>query len=572
MGEKANRIALRTSLLYGLAATLWILLSDRVLTTVFSDPSSIYRLQTYKGLAFVAVTASLLYATLLTQLRRWEREAERREQAEEEIRSLARFPSENPHPLLRIDRSGLLLHANDASYGLLGGWQLGIGKPVPAVLRKAVSETLESRKSKTIETECDGRVLSFFVAPMEQAGYANLYGRDVTESKQVEVEVTRLATAVEQSGDSIVITDREGTIQYVNPTFEKRSGYSKEEAIGKNPRILKSGKASAEFYEHLWGTITRGLNWTGRFVNRKKDGTLYEEEATISPVRDGTGKIVNYVAVKRDITERIRAEEEIRQLNAGLEQRVAERTTDLREAKERAESSDRAKSAFLSIMAHEFRTPLNAIIGFSELLVDEKAGSLNPQQREFLNDVLTSGRHLLNLINDVLDLTKIAAGKIEFKPEPFPLSRAILEACAIVKEMASNKRIAIKIDAPSDGVLVTLDPLRFKQILYNLLSNAVKFTPEGGKVEVAVVIDERNQIHLRVKDTGIGIKKEDLPRLFREFEQIDSGFARRQEGTGLGLALTKKIIELHKGSIAVESEVDKGSTFTVVLPTGSSAS
>jgi signal transduction histidine kinase len=288
-------------------------------------------------------------------------------------------------------------------------------------------------------------------------------------------------------------------------------------------------------------------------------------------VRDG-GQIVNYVAVKRDITERVRAEEEIRQLNAGLEQRVAERTADLREAKERAESSDRAKSTFLSMMAHELRTPLNAVIGFSELLVDGKAGAVNAQQREFLNDILASGRHLLNLINDVLDLTKVVAGKIELKPETFPVNRAIVEACGIVKEMASKKGIAIEIDGPLDDAVATLDPVRFKQILYNLLSNAVKFTPERGRVEVTARIDDRKRIHLHVKDTGIGIRKEDLPRLFREFEQIDSGLARCQEGTGLGLALTKKIIELQSGSIAVESEVDKGSTFTVVLPTGSSAS
>jgi PAS domain S-box-containing protein len=579
-------------LLYGFAATIWILLSDQALTAIFSDPSSIYRLQTYKGLGFVAVTALLLYATLRSQLRHWEKEAEARRRAEHVLRRehehFTKLASTVPGVIysfrLRPDGTSCLPYANtrfkdlyglrpedlteDASslFALIHPDDVGRIHASIAGSARALSPWREEFRVEHPEKGCIW-LEAHSMPERESDGSVvwNGFVQDITGRKGTENRLRRLATAVDHSGESIMITDVEANIQYVNPAFERLTGYSLDEVLGKNPRLLKSGKAGPEFYRDLWDTITRGSDWYGHFTNKKKDGTLFEEEATISPVRDG-GRIVNYVAVKRDVTERKKAEQEIRQLNAGLEQRVAERTAELREAKERAESSDRAKSAFLSIMAHEFRTPLNAIIGFSELLVDDKAGAVNPQQREFLNDVLTSGRHLLTLINDVLDLTKIAAGKIELKPERFILNRAVTEAHAIVKELALSRRIATSIDTPRDDMVVTLDPLRFKQIIYNLLSNAVKFTPEGGKVEVAAWLDDRKQLHLQVKDTGIGIKKEDLPRLFREFEQIDSSFARRRQGTGLGLALTKKIVDLQRGSISVESEVQKGSTFTVILP------
>jgi len=220
-------------------------------------------------------------------------------------------------------------------------------------------------------------------------------------------------------------------------------------------------------------------------------------------------------------------------------------------------------------MSHELRTPLNAIIGFSVMLVDEKIGPLNPDQKEFLSDVLKSGQHLLEIINDVLDLVKVASGKLELKAQRFSLSEAIAETCSIVKPIADKRNVAINVDAPVDKDIITLDPLRFKQVLYNLLSNAIKYNHDNGNVEVAVSVNEQKQIRLQVKDTGIGIKEEDLPRIFDDFIQLNIGTTKVQQGTGLGLALTKKIIEQQKGSITAESEVGHGSTFTVVLPLAS---
>ena len=294
--------------------------------------------------------------------------------------------------------------------------------------------------------------------------------------------------------------------------------------------------------------------------------------AAAFPIRT-KDKIIGTLHVT-NLTKRPFASEELQLLESiaqqvGVASENAKLFEELREAKERAELSDRAKSDFLANMSHELRTPLNAIIGFSEMLVDEKIGPLNPDQKEFLSDVLKSGQHLLEIINDVLDLVKVASGKLELKAQRFSLSEAIAETCSIVKPIADKRNVAINVDAPVDKDIITLDPLRFKQVLYNLLSNAIKYNHDNGNVEVAVSVNEQKQIRLQVKDTGIGIKEEDLPRIFDDFIQLNIGTTKVQQGTGLGLALTKKIIEQQKGSITAESEVGHGSTFTVVLPLAS---
>ena len=217
-------------------------------------------------------------------------------------------------------------------------------------------------------------------------------------------------------------------------------------------------------------------------------------------------------------------------------------------------------------MSHELRTPLNGVIGFTEFLIDEKPGPLNPKQKEYLGDVLSSARHLLQLINDVLDLAKVEAGKMELHPETFPVHKAVEEVAAVIKGIAQKKHIVVGIEIGAGLDAVTLDQHKFKQVLYNLLSNAVKFSDDGGQVGIHARRLDPYQLEVQIRDAGIGIKAEDINRLFTEFEQLDSGTARRFEGTGLGLALSKKIIEFQGGRISVESEPGKGSVFTVVLP------
>ncbi|MFA5892210.1 MAG: ATP-binding protein, partial [Actinomycetota bacterium] len=296
-----------------------------------------------------------------------------------------------------------------------------------------------------------------------------------------------------------------------------------------------------------------------KLVLSEKKITNYELTAR---ARDGKETVVSYnattfydrdrrlqgvFAAARDVTE-LKHFEQTRQKNVELE------------------NASRMKSEFLANMSHELRTPLNGIIGFTEFLIDEKPGPLRPKQKEYLGDVLNSARHLLQLINDVLDLAKVEAGKMELHPETFPVRKAVEEVTAVIKSIAQKKHIALGIEV-SDGLdAVTLDQHKFKQVLYNLLSNAVKFSDEGGRVAILARLMDPHQLEVQVRDTGIGIKAEDINRLFTEFEQLDSGTARRFEGTGLGLALTKKIIEFQGGRIGVESEPGKGSVFTVVLP------
>jgi signal transduction histidine kinase len=254
-----------------------------------------------------------------------------------------------------------------------------------------------------------------------------------------------------------------------------------------------------------------------------------------------------------------------------LEVRLLHRDAEMRskqaEARsEQSESANLAKNQFLANMSHELRTPLNGIIGFTEFLIDGHPGPLKPKQQEYLGDVLNCARHLLQLINDVLDLAKVDAGKMELHPEMFSMHKAVEEVAAVIKSIAQKKHIVLGIEIGAQLDAVMLDQRKFKQVLYNLLSNAIKFSDDCGAVAIHARRLDANQLEVQIRDTGIGIKAEDIDRLFTEFEQLDSGTGRHFEGTGLGLALTKKIIEFQGGHISVESDLGKGSVFTVILP------
>jgi signal transduction histidine kinase len=281
-------------------------------------------------------------------------------------------------------------------------------------------------------------------------------------------------------------------------------------------------------------------------------GTEFPVELTIT--RIATDGPPMYTAFLRDLTEQKTRED------------LHRRSEELERQNHLVREASRLKSEFLANMSHELRTPLNAIIGFSQLMHDGKAGIVSQQHKEFLADILASGRHLLQLINDVLDLSKVEAGKMEFAAEPVDLESIIAETRSILQALAAKKRIQLQTEIDPSLTDIVTDPRSFKQVLYNYISNAIKFTGEGGRVVVRIRAENSNCFRIDVEDTGIGIRIEDVGKLFTEFQQLDSGMGKQNQGTGLGLALTKRLVEAQGGRVAVSSVPGQGSTFFAVLP------
>ena len=395
--------------------------------------------------------------------------------------------------------------------------------------------------------------------------------RDITERKQAQEEVRKLSTAIEQSPVSIVITDPRGDIEYVNPKFCDITGYSVEEAIGKNPRILKGGKTTEEEYEELWNTINSGQTWTGEFYNIKKNGEYYWERATISPIKNELGEITHLLGVKEDITDHKAAEEAL----LITKQEVEEANTQLEISIERAnglaleaELANAAKSEFLANMSHEIRTPMNGIIGMTEILMET---DLSPEQREFTETVTTSADSLLAIINDILDFSKIEAGKLDLEDLDFNLRTTIEDVLDLLAIRTCQKGLEliclIEPDVPSR---LTGDPGRLRQIVVNLASNATKFTTNG-EVSIHVSLEQEDDqgaiLRFEITDTGIGISQDQIDNLWDPFTQGDASTTRRFGGTGLGLSISKQLVELMGGRIGVNSVEGERTTFwfTVVL-------
>jgi PAS domain S-box-containing protein len=363
--------------------------------------------------------------------------------------------------------------------------------------------------------------------------------RDITDRKKAEQKFRGL---LESAPDAMVIVGREGRIALVNSQMERLFGYPREELLGRSVDMLVPERDRAQHAHHRTGFFgqprARAMGAGLQLHGQRRDGSEFPVEISLSPLETEEGLFVS--AAIRDATERRRFERTL-------------------------QDASRLKSEFLANMSHELRTPLNGVIGFSEFLIDGKAGALNERQREFLGDVLVCGRHLLRLINDVLDLSKIEAGRMDLLPETFPLAPAVDEVCSIASNAMRGKTIHLQWHVAPEVAEVTLDRHRFTQILYNLLSNALKFTDDAGRVNVRLN-RVGGALRVQVEDTGIGIRPEDLPKLFVEFQQLDSGAGRRHQGTGLGLALVRRLAELQGGAVDVESAPGLGSTFTVLLP------
>ena len=375
--------------------------------------------------------------------------------------------------------------------------------------------------------------------------------RDITYRKESEAALARQSAAFESFALAIIITDIKGIIQWANSAFTWLTGYPANEAIGKTPGVLvKSGKQDKDFYKRFWDTLLNKEIWTGELINRRKDGSHYYEEQTITPVLDSKGNISSFISIKIDITERKRIEQA------------------LIVAKNEAEKANQAKSEFLSRMSHELRTPMNSILGFAQLM---EMGELNPKQKKSVRNILNGGKHLLNLINEVLDISGIEAGRVSLSFAPVQLSSIIRETIDTVDPFASAMHVKLElIDSGQDWLFVKADHHRLRQVLLNLINNAVKYNRKGGSVMIKtelqpVIAPAIAFVRISVSDTGSGINPEFIGKIFMPFERIGAEKT-GIEGTGLGLMVVKKLMNAMGGSVGVESVPGEGSTFWIELP------
>lgn len=465
--------------------------------------------------------------------------------------------------LIVTDHEGTIITVNKATCGLLG-YQEGelVGHPIDiifenednptkgSILNEIIKNGFIHNKEKKYLTK-NGRIIPMlFSGSVMRDVNGNINGivciaQDMTARKEIEENLKLFSSAVAAAKDGVQIVGLDGHILYSNPAIKDIFGYSPEELKGKH---ITDMSADPDFVSSvIFPNIQRTGHWAGEVSVKHKNEKILQIWIAISIIFDNHGKQIAMVGIIHDLTERNRAEE-IRIENVQLSQ------------------ATKAKSEFLANMSHELRTPLNSIIGFTQILKENAASDLNEKHRHFLDNILFSSTHLLDLINEILDISKIESGKFDLVMERISITKIIEEIIILLKEKAANQNVVLKMEFDHSIDLIDADKLRLKQVLFNLISNAVKFSKkEGGTVTIRTRMRNDN-VELSISDTGIGIKKENIVKLFTEFHQLDTGYARMYQGTGLGLAISKKLVELHGGKIWVESEYGVGSTFTLTLP------
>jgi len=510
-----------------------------------------------------------------------------RKQAEEALReSEEKFRSfmETSSDLMHIaDKDGNLAYVNESMAKTLGySREEMIGMNISQIISEESMKDFEPRRKELVskgrfvyeptwitkdgkEVCGEVKVVAIYDSDGKFAGSRGTF-RDITERKQAEETLReseeKFRTFIDTASDLMNITDRAGNITDVNESMARVLGYSKEELIGMHfTQILPLKTFERDFKPPFEKFIKRGGEIAFDTAFTAKDGKqVYGELRTVA-IYNSRGRYAGSRAVFHDLTERRKAKEELQERN---EQLKAQREELVRKATE-LEMVNQAKSEFLASMSHELRTPLNAIIGFSELMLDGIPGEINNEQRGCVNDILDSGQHLLNLINDILDLSKVEAGKIELKLQNLDIAAIISGVVQIIKPMLAKNGQEIEVSVMQGLPKVRGDKNRLEQILLNLLSNASKFTKQGGRVRIHVG-RESGYCQVAVIDTGIGIKKEDQEHMFEAFIQGETLSDRKKEGTGLGLTLTKRFVEAIGGRIWMESEYGKGSIFIFTIP------
>jgi PAS domain S-box-containing protein len=412
-----------------------------------------------------------------------------------------------------------------------------------------------ARRTATSRSDEIGRVSRAFNAMTDHV--VSVQQRLADDAKALGQSDARKTAILAGALDCIVSMDHFGNIVEFNPAAERTFGHSRQEAIGRSLADLLIPESSRE--QHRQGLARYLATGEGPVIGKRievsalrKDGSACPVELAIVAIEyDGPPVFTGFL---RDLTA----------------QRTAEaarlRSLQIEKENKQIHEANRLKGEFLANMSHELRTPLNSIIGFAELMHKGKVGPVSDTHAEYLGDIVTSSRHLLQLVNDVLDLAKVESGKMDFRPEPVDLSKLVAEVRSILRELAGNKRIRIDTSVHPDVAMVVVDPARVKQILYNYLSNAIKFTSDVGVVTVEITPAGTAFFRIDVTDTGVGIAPGDLSKLFTEFQQLDAGLAKKYQGTGLGLALTRQLAEYQGGHVGVRSTLGVGSTFSVVLP------
>jgi PAS domain S-box-containing protein len=486
-----------------------------------------------------------------------------------------------------LDGQGLVHYANDrlARYlqmpvSSLAGRALEdlLQESYAALFRELVQQVLASRQGQVVELPIEEQWLRVSIQPVDapqgQAPMALLNATDITPLKAAQAELLELNRSLEQRVEQRTAEvqdlydnapcgyhslDAEGCFVHINDTELKWLGYTREEMIGHSLLEFLTPEGCLVFYQDF-----PYLKQSGQVIDSevdlvRKDGSSFPVQVSATAVLDAFGGFLMSRSTVLDITERRRAEQALRQ-----------KSEDLRQANAALENAARLKDEFLASMSHELRTPLTGILGLSEALQLNTYGALDQRQLKVVRNIESSGKHLLDLINDILDLSKIEAGGLELQIEPCSLADICQASLQLTRGMAQKKRQRVGFTMDSSSILLNADPRRLKQMLVNLLSNAVKFTPEGGELGLEVQGEGTGaMVRLVVWDRGIGIRAVDFERLFRPFVQIDSSLSRQNSGTGLGLSLVRRLAELHGGSIQVESIPGQGSRFIITLPRGS---
>ena len=537
----------------------------------------------------------------------------------------------------------------------------------------------ERRELEGIRRDGGSFPVEFAISEMHVGQRPRFIGivHDLTKRKEAEGRLSLQAAALQAAANGIVITDPQGIIQWVNPAFTRLTGYEAQEANGQSTRLLKSGRQDPSYYRELWGTVTSGKVWHGELINRRKDGTHYIEEMTITPVLDDRGEIARFISIKQDVSARKDAEEKLRKAMAQLEvqygeaERARSETRAILDATSEAmflvspddrflalnrqselvfhtsagelagrrfaevlpeverifedpegfkacvahtgEDSerqftetarqrwpvmrelelfstpvrdaggehlgrlyvfrdvtherevDRMKSEFVSLVSHELRTPLTSIKGYVDLILDGDSGEINEEQREFLTVAKRNADRLTMLVGDLLDVSRIESGAMKLKLSEIDLKPLIQGVAGLLRPHMEMKKQTLNIDVPAGLPRVSGDADRIIQILTNLVSNANKYTPSGGSISVGAR-EEEGRISIQVSDTGVGLSLEEQSRLFTKFYRAENPKTQGVSGTGLGLWITRSLVEMHGGEIRVSSNPGKGTTFRFALP------